>query len=128
MIGLSDAIGTTAGVLSLALFLSLVNERINEFVLRPIVEAILRAAGREPEAVSKVMPYVAGLSAALISLGFGLDLFAPLAAAVGLEPARWVTLVLTAVVVAGGSNLLHDLWPQRGLIAIEKLAIIDEGT
>ncbi len=36
----------------------------------------------------------------------------PLAAGVGLEPAAWATRLLTALVVAGGSNLLHDLWPS----------------
>ncbi len=41
-----------------------------------------------------------------------MDLFAGLAAAAGLTPAAWFTRALTAVVVAGGSNLLHDLWPR----------------
>lgn len=109
---LSGAFGAVAGVLSLALFLSLVNERVVEFVVRPFVEAILRAAGRPQESAARLLPYLAAVMGALISLGFGLDLFAPLAAAVGLEPAAWVTKVLTAAVVAGGSNLLHDVWPS----------------
>lgn len=111
---LSGAFGAVAGVLSLALFLALVNERVNEFVIRPLVEGILRAAGRSVELVSKIMPYVAAVTGGFISWGFGLDLFAPLATAVGLEPAVWVTKLLTALVVAGGSNLLHDIWPGQG--------------
>lgn len=109
---LSGAFGAVAGVLSLALFLAMVNERVVEFVVRPFVEALLRRAGQPKEEAAKVMPYVAAGMGGLISWGFGLDLFAPLAAAVGLEPATWVTRLLTALVVAGGSNLLHDLWPS----------------
>lgn len=109
---LSGAFGAVAGVLSLALFLSLVNERVVEFVIRPFVEAILRATGRPVESAGRILPYLSAVMGALISLGFGLDLFAPLAVAVGLEPAAWVTQVLTAIVVAGGSNLLHDVWPS----------------
>lgn len=109
---LSSAFGTVAGVLSLALFLVMVNERVTEFVLRPLVEGILKAAGKSPELASGVLPYIAALMGAAISFGFGLDLFSPLAVAVGLEPAGWVTMLLTALVVAGGSNLLHDIWPS----------------
>lgn len=108
---LSTAFGTVAGVLSLALFLSLVNERVVEFVIKPLVEGILKAAGRSVELAGGLIPYVAAVMGGLISYGFGLDLFAPLAVAVGLEPAAWVTKGLTALVVAGGSNLLHDIWP-----------------
>lgn len=108
---LSSAFGAVAGVLSLALFLVMVNERVTEFVLRPIVAALLKAVGKS-EFLGDVLPYVSAALGAAISWGFGLDLFAPLAAAVGLEPAAWVTKLLTALVVAGGSNLLHDLWPS----------------
>lgn len=110
---LGSAFGAVAGVLSLAFFLCLVNERVNEFVIRPVVEAILKAAGKPVKAAAGVMPYVSAVTGFAISFGFGLDLFAPLAEAVGLHPATWVTQALTAVVVAGGSNLLHDLWPAQ---------------
>lgn len=108
---LSGAFGAVAGVFALAVALSLVNERVMEFVIRPFVEAFLRSAGRPLELTGRILPYLAAVSGALISLGFKMDLFAPLAAAVGLEPEVWVTRVLTAVVVAGGSNFLHDTWP-----------------
>ena len=108
---LGNAFGAVAGVLSLAFFLCLVNERVNQFVIRPAVEAIVKAAGKTAKTAANLMPYIAALTGGLISFGFGLDLFAPLAEAVGLAPAAWVTQLLTALVVAGGSNLLHDLWP-----------------
>lgn len=108
----SAAFGTVAGVLALASFLILVTERVTEFVLRPVLVGLAKLAGKREEDVSPLLPYVAGGLGAALSFGFGLDLFGPLAAAVGLHPAAWVTTGLTALVVAGGSNLLHDLWPE----------------
>ncbi len=109
---LSGAFGAVAGVLSLAVFLALTVERVVEFVLRPLIENLMKAAGKDPAKASLFLPYVAAVMGGLVSWGFGLDLFAPLAAGVGLEPAAWATRLLTALVVAGGSNLLHDLWPS----------------
>jgi hypothetical protein len=102
-----------ASVLALALFLALVVERVIEFVIKPLIESLARAAGWDVEKVDLIIPYVAAGLGAAVAWGFGLDLFADLAAAVGLTPAAWFTRALTAVVVAGGSNLLHDLWPQE---------------
>lgn len=82
-------------------------------MIRPLVENAVKAAGREPqEKVGLILPYISAVMGGLLSYGFGLDLFAAMAAAAGLAPAAWLTQLLTALVVAGGSNLLHDLWPQ----------------
>lgn len=116
------SVSGVAGVLALAFFLSLVVERVIQFVIRPLIENLARAAGWDVERVGLVIPYIAALLGAGVAWGFGLDLFAGLAGAVGLEPAVWFTRGLTAVVVAGGSNLLHDLWPQ-GDIEIEALYV-----
>ena len=107
------ALVLAAVALALAFFLALVVERVIQFVVRPLVEALFKAAGWDVEKVSLVLPYVAAVLGAAVAWGFGLDLFADLAAAVGLTPAVWFTKGLTALVVAGGSNLLHDLWPQE---------------
>ena len=109
MTGLSGV----ASVLALALFLALVVERVIEFVIKPLIEAMAKAAGWDVEKVGLIIPYVAAGLGAAVAWGFGLDLFAELAAAAGLSPAAGFTRALTAVVVAGGSNLLHDLWPQE---------------
>lgn len=106
-------IAGVASVLTLALFLALVVERVIEFVIKPLVESLAKAAGWDMEKVGAVIPYIAAVLGAAVAWGFGLDLFADLAAAAGLSPAAWFTRALTAVVVAGGSNLLHDLWPQE---------------
>ena len=114
-----------ATVLGLALFLALVVERVIEFVIKPLIEAMAKAAGWDVDKVGLVIPYIAAALGAAVAWGFGLDLFADLAAAVGLTPAAWFTRALTAVVVAGGSNLLHDLWPQE--IEIETVEFGPEG-
>jgi hypothetical protein len=116
-------VANVAGVLSLAFFLALVVERLIQFVIRPLLEAAL---GKENETVGRVLPYLAALMGGLVSYGFGLDLFADMAAAAGLEPAAWLTKLLTALVVAGGSNLLHDLWPTGGQLEPLQLEIIDD--
>ena len=103
-------VANVSSVLAMAFFLALVVERVMQFVIRPLLEAAL---GKENETIGKILPYVAAVVGGLISYGFGLDLFAGMATAAGLEPAVWLTKLLTALVVAGGSNLLHDLWPQE---------------
>ena len=100
-------IQAAAGIFVLAVFLAVINERVNELLVKPL----LAMAGHD---MSRFLPYVALLTGVVLSAGFGLDLFAPLAAAFGLEPAQIVTVGLTAVLVGGGSNLLHDIWPGDG--------------
>lgn len=109
-----ENLAVVGGVLSLALFLAGFVERVIEFVIKPILGGILGAFGWGTEKIGAFIPLVALVVGALISYGFGLDLFAPLAEVVGLEPAVWLTQGLTAVVVGGGSNLIHDLWPTGG--------------
>ena len=110
-------------VLAFAFFLALVVERVIEFVVKPLIHNGVKATGQtEEEAAAKtalIIPYVAWLFGAALAWGFGLDLFAGMAAAVGLEPAPLFTQALTAIVVGGGSNLMHDLWPQTIELEIE---------
>lgn len=124
MIVMSVSVSGVAGVLALAFFLALVVERVIQFVVKPLIESLARAAGWDVERVGLVIPYLAALMGAGVAWGFGLDLFAGLAEVAGLTPAAWFTRGLTAVVVAGGSNLLHDLWPQG--IEIEETIYIEE--
>lgn len=116
---LVQTVSSVAGVLTLAFFLALVVERIIQFVVRPLIENAVKLWGGDPEQVGLVLPYVAAVMGFAISYGFGLDLFAAMADAAGLAPASWLTMGLTALVVAGGSNLLHDLWPQSNELIIE---------
>lgn len=107
-------IGETTKVLAMAFSLAMVVERVTEFVIRPLLANAMKAAGKDEAKVGLVIPYITAIFGGLLSWGFGLDLFAGLAANAGLEPASWLTLLLTAVVAGGGSNLLHDLWPGSG--------------
>lgn len=110
------SVAGVASALTLALFLALVVERVIQFVIKPLVESLAKAAGWDVAKVGVVIPYISAALGAAVAWGFGLDLFADLAAAAGLTPAVWFTKALTALVVAGGSNLLHDLWPPQGIV------------
>lgn len=122
-----ETVADVASVLAMAFFLALVVERIIQFVIRPLVENAVKAAGRDPEKVGLILPYISAVMGGLLSYGFGLDLFAAMAEAAGLEPAAWLTQLLTALVVAGGSNLLHDLWPQGQLEGEIELELEEDG-
>lgn len=109
-----ENLAVVGGVLTLATFLAGVVERVIEKAIKPMLERIFGAFGGDAEKISAFIPLVAFVAGFLLSYGFGLDLFKPLAEVVGLEPAVWLTQGLTAVVVGGGSNLIHDLWPVGG--------------
>lgn len=101
---LAEAALTVAVAFVLAAFLALVNERLIEAFIAPLAER---------GGWNYLLPYVSLVTGALISLGFGLDLFGPIAADLSITMvASWAGYVLTAAVVGGGSNLLHDLWPD----------------
>lgn len=88
-----------------ASFLSLVTERIVEQFVAPLVD-------RYPN-IKWILPYIALLMGSLVTAAFGVDLFTPLAESLGLVPvSKSVGLVLSGLVVGGGSSFLHDLWPK----------------
>jgi len=123
-----EDLAVVGGVLALAGFLAGTVERVIEKALKPMFEKLFVAFGLGAEKLSAFIPLVAFVLGALLSYGFGLDLFAPLAEVVGLEPAAWLTQGLTAVVVGGGSNLINDLWPQTGgVLEPVELEIDEEG-
>ena len=94
--------------------LILINERITEFVYKPLIRDVVALAKRPPELASKVTPYIAALSAGLIVVGFNADVFKAWAIIMGLSvaPPAWITLSLTVLVVSGGSTLFHDLFAK----------------
>lgn len=93
---------TTLTVFSLAVFLALVNERLIEYFVAPLFDKY---------GYADYLPYASLITGGLISLGFGPDLFGPLVQEWGFPLSiPWSGYVLTAFVVGGGSNLLHDLW------------------
>lgn len=91
-----NLLGFTTGI-------ALVIERLVEHFASPLLE---RFGGKW------LLPYVGLILGLLVGLGFGIDLFTPLAESVGLQPSvPWAGLVLSGLLIGGGSNLIHDLYP-----------------
>lgn len=95
---------TALQAVAFASTLALVVERLVELLLKPATQAW-----------PWLSPYVAlimGLAAAAV---FQVDLFSPVALALGLTPLTpWGGILLTGALIGGGSNLIHDLWPGNG--------------
>lgn len=95
-------LGQSVQVFMFASFLALLVERLVELLVKPAM----------PAAGCKYIPHMAVAIGALIALAFGVDLLTPLAVGLGLAvPYPLVGAALTGMVIGGGSNLLHDLWP-----------------
>ena len=48
-----------------------------------------------------------------MALGFQVDAISPTLEQFGAIPlAPWVGMVVTGIVIGGGGNLIHDLWPS----------------
>ena len=94
--------------LALAFFLALTVERLIEWFLKSLFDKITDESYR-----TLAIRLATLLFGGLIAFGLGLDLITPLAEAAGVAM-RWSFLpgILTAVIVGGGSTLLHDLWPS----------------
>ena len=103
--------GITAMV-TFALLLALVNERINELLTK---KALRYDQYDDQHWTRQAMPFIAMATGLLIGIPFQVDIVTPLAIEAGAAPlwGAWPGVVLTAVLVGGGSNLIHDLWPQR---------------
>ena len=99
-----QALSVIAGVLAYGSLVALVVERLVEkFATYP-----LERAGWP----SEVKAYIALLIGGIFSGAFAIDLFTPLALAVGLQPfVPWAGYVLTGLLIGGGANLVHDVWP-----------------
>lgn len=98
-------------IFALAVFLAMANERIvNRLVdvVRPLVKP-------QHEATFAVgVQLFSWVTGGLLSWFIGVDLLTPLLAEFNVVLAySWVGPAVTAVIVGGGSNLLHDIWPQN---------------
>lgn len=92
----------TVAVLGAGIFIALVIERLVELLVKPAL----------PEQAQPAVPYVAAGLGLLAAFGFSIDLITPTLAQFGITPSvSWAGKVVTGLLVGGGSNLLHDLWP-----------------
>lgn len=86
-----------------ATFLAFVNERIIEYVTRPIFDNNPKLADYK-----WVLFYVALVTGAVLSFLAGLNLLTDIVPSIN----PLVGQIVTAIVVGGGSSLLHDLFPK----------------
>jgi len=61
--------------------------------------------------VENLKLYVSFVTGAGISFLFQIDLVSQMIPSVPIVP--WAGTLLTSLIIGGGSNLIHDLWPQR---------------
>jgi hypothetical protein len=83
----------------LVLFLTVINERLVEWFINPLFKRF----GWD----TFFLTYVALVTGVALSLAVGANVFMPEFIPV------WVGVGLTAVFVGGGSNLLHQIVPQK---------------
>ena len=104
----TQALSTVTTVLLFATFLATINERLVEKFIKPLLGKI----GNGETNASQYTAHAALVTGALIAVLFGIDLFTPIADALGITmTAEWAGMALTAVLVGGGSNFIHDVWP-----------------
>lgn len=93
-----------ASTIATALFLALVLEKLIEMLVKPAL----------PEQYSAYTIYVSAVLGVLFAYGLNVDLVTPTLEQAGITPALdWVGKLITGLVLAGGSNLIHDLWPSE---------------
>lgn len=100
-----SALASLAGILAFASLLALTNERIIEHGIKPLLVRLK---------IDSYTGQISMLTGTGIAFLFWVDLYAPLARAIGMTPiVNWAGVLLTGLVIGGGSNLLNDLWPMK---------------
>lgn len=94
------ALARVVELLAAATFLATANERLVGY-FDPIWKKV---------PIENFKRYVSFLFGAFLSYLFQIDLVSQLIPTTPIVP--WAGTLLTALVVGGGSNLIHDLWPK----------------
>jgi len=94
-----------------AIFLALVNERLVEYFIAPLFD-------RFYERGRWLLMYVSLATGALLSVLARVELMA----LAGVDLGALANLVVSAIIVGGGANLIHDLMKGR-----EQVVVLDEG-
>jgi len=93
----------TIAIVGAVVFLALLVERVIEIFVKPLI----------PEAHQGKALYVALVFGVALAVGFQVDAISPTLEQFGAVPlAPWVGMVVTGIVIGGGGNLIHDLWPS----------------
>jgi len=93
----------TIAIVGAVVFLALLVERVIEIFVKPLI----------PDAHKDKALYVALVLGVALALGFQVDAISPTLEQFGAVPlAPWVGMIVTGIVIGGGGNLIHDLWPS----------------
>ena len=107
-------LNTVAASVAIAAFVALVIERLLEVFGSPIYSAIEKAITGDASESQPYMVYVGLVLGLLLAYAFSIDIITPTLFALGQTlPANagWAGWILTGLLMGGGSNLIHDLWP-----------------
>jgi protein-S-isoprenylcysteine O-methyltransferase Ste14 len=95
---------TIVSAVAAALFLAFVLERLIEHFVKPVL----------PEKFAWAVPYLALVVGILFAFAFGVDAVTPTLEQFGTKPIMaWAGVLLTGMIIGGGSNLIHDIWPDQ---------------
>lgn len=101
----TNAFGAVLVLVMVASFLALLNERLVEMFVSPLLERVRR---------KWLLPYVALATGVLMVVLFGVDIMTPPLVELGAEPVSpLVGLIVTGLIVGSGSMFVHDIWPAK---------------
>ena len=102
--------------------LVVINERLNELLINPILEGLVAKAVKPAFDWSKVIRYTSFLSGVLLGYLFVVPLLQFVAETAGetAVPLTPMIVAFLALLVGGGSQLLHEIWAV--LVGVKELA------
>jgi hypothetical protein len=97
----AQSLTALGSIVAFASILTLLNERLNELLVLPLMERF---------GLKDYNAYAAVIVGVILGVVFGVDFLTPLAALFGVTlNAPVAGLVVSGVIIGGGSNLLHDV-------------------
>ena len=98
------------GPFAVAVALATIVERMSEYVVLPVLDAILSLVKYKLEGHYRLV-IVSAINGALYGILFGYDFISSVIfEALGVQIAEWQGLVICFLLIAGGSNLIHDIF------------------
>lgn len=93
-------------IVTFVLFLAVLNERIVEYAVK-----VPLGLDNEDHVLKPYVPYIAMVFGVLLAVGFQADLITAVAVAAGATPifGMWPGIIVTGLLVGGGSNLVNDV-------------------
>ncbi len=109
------SVGITA--VAAAGFLALVLERLMEYLVGPIwlflSGFVLELLNSDSDGKGS-LPFVAAVLGVGFSAAWSLDIISPTLQTLGWSVTEgWPGILISGLLIGGGSNLLHDIWPSK---------------